>query len=262
VAFADLSAGEPTAWLWDFGDGATSSERHPTHTYAQGGAYDVRLVASNAQGSDVRTEVAAVRVQPPLASTTFAPVADARVSSASPTRNFGADQTVRARLGATSEVQSYLRFTVDGLGGGRILGAVLRLYVTEPSVEGGTLSAAPGGWDEATLTWQNAPGVGTTVLDSAGTAFPDTWVELDVSALVTAPGTYEFGLASASSNSVSYSSREGSNPPRLVVFTASAVPVLGAPATALLTALLAALGVRSLSGRARRARGFGARAGG
>jgi PKD repeat protein len=245
VAFADLSAGEPTGWLWDFGDGASSTERHPIHTYAEGAEYDVSLVATNAQGSDA--EVAAVEVLPALPSAAFAPLADARVSSGSPTQNFGNSQTFRARLAPASTEQSYLRFAVGGLADRRVIRAVLRLYVTDPSVEGGTLSVAPGGWDESTLNWNNAPGVGTTVLGSKGTAFPDTWVEFDVSALVKGEGTFHFGLSSASSNSVIYSSREGAHPPQLVVFTAPAVPALGPGALALLVAFLAAAGARSLA---------------
>jgi PKD repeat protein len=245
VAFADLSAGEPTGWLWDFGDGASSTERHPIHTYAEGAEYDVSLVATNPQGSDA--EVAAVEVLPALPSAAFAPLADARVSSGSPTQNFGNSQTFRARLAAASTEQSYLRFAVGGLADRRVIRAVLRLYVTDPSVEGGTLSVAPSGWDESTLNWNNAPGVGTTVLGSKGTAFPDTWVEFDVSALVKGEGTFHFGLSSASSNSVIYSSREGAHPPQLVVFTAPAVPALGPGALALLVAFLAAAGARSLA---------------
>jgi len=36
-----------TAYLWDFGDGNTSEEDNPTHTYAVAGAYIVTLSASN-----------------------------------------------------------------------------------------------------------------------------------------------------------------------------------------------------------------------
>lgn len=262
VAFADLSTGQPSGWVWNFGDGATSAERHPIHVYQEGGAYDVTLVANGAQGLGSVTEVAAVEVLPPLPGATFTPVADTRVSSESPTETFGTQTTLRARSDEAGTVQSYLRFAVGGLDGQRILGAVLRLYVTDPSVEGGTLSVAPGGWDEATLSWANAPGVGTTILDSVGTAFPGTWVEFDASAVVTAAGSYDFGLSSSASNAVIYSSREGAEPPRLVVFTAPVVPALGPAGTAFLGALLVAVAARSLSGRARRGRSFGARAGG
>jgi hypothetical protein len=40
-----------TEWYWDFGDGATSTQRHPVHSYAQSGAYIVCLTASNMTGS-------------------------------------------------------------------------------------------------------------------------------------------------------------------------------------------------------------------
>ena len=33
VAFQDESIGEITSWKWDFGDGHTSSEQHPVHTF-------------------------------------------------------------------------------------------------------------------------------------------------------------------------------------------------------------------------------------
>src|SRR5262245_10872122 len=250
VAFADLSAGQPTGWLWDFGDGATSEARHPIHTYQAPGTYDVSLAASNGQGSHAHTGVAVVQVLPPMPSATFSAVADARVNSASPNQNFGGTSTFRARLTSTAADQSYLRFQVGALSG-PIVRAVVRFYVTDPSVEGGALSVAPGGWDAATLTWANAPGVGALVVDSKATVFPDTWVEFDVTAAVNGPGTYDFGLSSSSSNSAIYSSREGSHPPELVVSMATDVPSLGPTGAALLAAALLGFGAEALSGRDR-----------
>jgi PKD repeat protein len=52
VQFRDLSAGNPTSWNWEFGDGTGSSEQNPSHTYPYEGAYDVRLTVSNGFGSD------------------------------------------------------------------------------------------------------------------------------------------------------------------------------------------------------------------
>jgi PKD repeat protein len=51
VVFTDRSRGTPTAWLWDFGDGSTSTEQNPVHTYGSAGTFTVRLTASNSGGS-------------------------------------------------------------------------------------------------------------------------------------------------------------------------------------------------------------------
>ena len=51
VGFTDLSVGIPDAWEWNFGDGNTSTEQNPSHTYASNGDYTVCLIASNQGGS-------------------------------------------------------------------------------------------------------------------------------------------------------------------------------------------------------------------
>ncbi|NIQ99251.1 MAG: PKD domain-containing protein [Gemmatimonadales bacterium] len=58
VAFADESSGFPTSWLWEFGDGASSPLRNPTHVCAQVGSYTVVLTASNAEGTDMKAKAA------------------------------------------------------------------------------------------------------------------------------------------------------------------------------------------------------------
>ncbi len=47
VDFTDLSQEGPQAWLWDFGDGHTSTEQHPQHLYATAGTFTVSLTVSN-----------------------------------------------------------------------------------------------------------------------------------------------------------------------------------------------------------------------
>jgi PGF-pre-PGF domain-containing protein len=46
VQFTDLSQ-NATAWNWDFGDGSTSTEQNPNHTYLSAGTYLVNLIVSN-----------------------------------------------------------------------------------------------------------------------------------------------------------------------------------------------------------------------
>ena len=52
VLFTDNSLGSPTSWLWDFGDGTTSTSRNPNHTYASTGSYDVILKVTSGSSSD------------------------------------------------------------------------------------------------------------------------------------------------------------------------------------------------------------------
>ena len=52
ISFTDLSLNMPNTWLWDFGDGTTSTQQNPTHTYQNQGVYTVSLTVSNALGSD------------------------------------------------------------------------------------------------------------------------------------------------------------------------------------------------------------------
>ncbi|WP_026318011.1 S8 family serine peptidase [Algicola sagamiensis] len=54
VQFTDLSTDRDnniTTWLWDFGDGNTSDQANPSHTYAEDGTYDVSLTVTDADGS-------------------------------------------------------------------------------------------------------------------------------------------------------------------------------------------------------------------
>jgi beta propeller repeat protein len=46
VAFIDTSEGKPTSWVWDFGDGNTSTEQNPTHIYSAVGNYIINLTVS------------------------------------------------------------------------------------------------------------------------------------------------------------------------------------------------------------------------
>ena len=53
VDFTDNSSdsdGTITDWLWDFGDGNTSTNQHPSHTYAANGTYNVSLTVTDDMG--------------------------------------------------------------------------------------------------------------------------------------------------------------------------------------------------------------------
>jgi gliding motility-associated-like protein len=51
VQFAELSPDtDITQWLWNFGDGGTSTQQNPSHTYTQSGDYPVTLTLTNSHG--------------------------------------------------------------------------------------------------------------------------------------------------------------------------------------------------------------------
>jgi PKD repeat protein len=66
ITFTDTSANTPTAWLWAFGDGNTSTLQNPSHTYVTAGTYEVTLTATNAYGEDTETKTALLTVYDPV----------------------------------------------------------------------------------------------------------------------------------------------------------------------------------------------------
>lgn len=54
VTFTDVSTSNPTSWLWNFGDGLTSTStlKNPSHTYNTTGTFTVSLTATNGSGSN------------------------------------------------------------------------------------------------------------------------------------------------------------------------------------------------------------------
>lgn len=49
----DTSAHNPTSWLWLFGDGSSSTEQNPSHTYASAGNYTIQLFVFNSGGGSM-----------------------------------------------------------------------------------------------------------------------------------------------------------------------------------------------------------------
>ncbi|MGC9553807.1 MAG: PKD domain-containing protein, partial [Thermoplasmatota archaeon] len=77
LAFTDQSVDQDgfiVSWLWEFGDGKTSSKRNPTHTYAVKGTYQVNLTVTDDDGeADTKRISLTVRNTPPVAEFTYLP---------------------------------------------------------------------------------------------------------------------------------------------------------------------------------------------
>lgn len=52
VSFTDQSTSMPQSWLWNFGDGNTSTQQNPVHQYTAPGTYTVSLTVTNNMGQD------------------------------------------------------------------------------------------------------------------------------------------------------------------------------------------------------------------
>ena len=60
VSFTSVSTGTPTQWLWDFGDGTTSTEQNPVHIYPTLGNYMVTLTVWDGNCENVLSEMVSV----------------------------------------------------------------------------------------------------------------------------------------------------------------------------------------------------------
>jgi hypothetical protein len=144
---------------------------------------------------------------------TVVAAADAMVSKAEPTRNFGTSTVLRLKYESSN---AYVKFNVTGITGA-VTSAKLRLYVTDPSSAATSVHRTSSTWTETGITWNNAPVIGGTALSSRSASTSGTWLEFGLGSAVTANGTYSFGLKKGKADAVSYSSREATNKPKLVV---------------------------------------------
>ncbi len=71
VQFTNTSS-NATTYLWDFGDGNSSTTENPTHTYTTDGTYTVTLTASNSCGASTTTQTVTITT-PPTAGFTAGP---------------------------------------------------------------------------------------------------------------------------------------------------------------------------------------------
>jgi gliding motility-associated-like protein len=62
VEFNDLSLGSPTSWLWDFGNGNTSTLKDPIAIYNTPGVYDVVLTVSDVLTNDTKNSSSFIEV--------------------------------------------------------------------------------------------------------------------------------------------------------------------------------------------------------
>jgi chitodextrinase len=128
----------------------------------------------------------------------------------------GYPAAVKLRIDGTPVIRSYLRFDLAGLPA-TIVKATLKVRLTSSCAQL-TVSSVSASWTEAGLTPANAPALGAT-LAQATQSTSGTWLLLDVTAGVTGNGPVAFALGSDATVASSLSSREGLDPPVLLIDT-------------------------------------------
>ena len=179
--------------------------------------YNYTVDAFDAAGNHSSPSAPASVTTPAMPSSlTFNVGADTYVNSGSPTSNYGSATAWRAD--GSPDLHAYLRFTVQGLGGSPVQHAYLHMFANTSSSAGiNVLTVADNTWGENTVTYNNAPALGS-LLGASGSYPAGTWVTIDVTAFVTGEGTYSFGITTLGSTSLSFAAKEsGANAAYLVV---------------------------------------------
>uniref|UniRef100_UPI002AA8F7DD chitobiase/beta-hexosaminidase C-terminal domain-containing protein n=1 Tax=uncultured Methanobacterium sp. TaxID=176306 RepID=UPI002AA8F7DD len=103
--FNGTTTGTPKSWKWDFGDGTTSTEQNPKHTYSKSGVYTVVLTVTLDNGSLIQiTKILSIEKVDSTAPT---------VNSSLPSGTYNTPQTVV--LNATDDSGNVtIYYTTDG----------------------------------------------------------------------------------------------------------------------------------------------------
>jgi hypothetical protein len=139
---------------------------------------------------------------------TFTPDADTYVRSDTPTTNYGLKPSMKVDDSPTKN--ALVRFTVSGVGLSSIASAVLRVYCTDGSADGGYVSrVADTTWDESTVTWSDAPAADGSPIGGLGPVTAGAWAQVDVTSLIGGDGAYSLEIAKGTSDAAFYSTKEG-----------------------------------------------------
>jgi hypothetical protein len=177
---------------------------------------------SGSTGSDTGASAPTPTPAPSTGPTTtkFTPTDDTQANSASPDTKYGSATTMR--VDGSPQVVTYLKFSVSNVSGKTVKSAKLRVYVKDGGGAPLTLQQVGSkSWTEGGLNWSNRPSVGGTIWGKkTSSSASGTWVEFDLTKVVTANGTYSMALWSTSGDGYSFNTSEASsNKPQLVVVT-------------------------------------------
>ncbi|NNF55066.1 MAG: DNRLRE domain-containing protein [Acidimicrobiales bacterium] len=211
------TGGQPVTGAVSYAASSRTATFTPSSPLVLGQTYDANLAVTvtdtsgNPLANPVSWSFSVISSLP--TEVTLTPEADTYVNGSRVTTNFGSLSTIESD-GASQVEQPLLRFDVSGVAS--VESAVLRIFVSNSTSNGPEVYLADNNWDENTVTWATRPAqLSGPHVDSG--VIGSGWYELDVTAAITTPGVYTLNLVSVSSDGLRFSSREGTDPPQLVV---------------------------------------------
>ncbi len=229
VSFTATATGgtQPYSFSWNFGDGGSATGNPVNHVFSAEGSFNVTLTVTDSGSSMVKTSQI-VKVTNQI-SYVFTPTDDAYVQQDTPATNYGASTQITVDNSPVRNIM--LKFNVQVIG--TITGASLRLFQVDMSDRGGDFHTTPSNWTETTVNWNNAPAANPTVFFSLGSVSSNTWYNVDMTQVVTGSGIFSLRVTSPSTDGSHFSSKEGAQPPQLIVSTANvnAPPTLSVPSS-------------------------------
>ena len=254
IAFSAEGSHDPEGgaltYFWNFGDGAVSAEKNPTHTYAAVGAAlsvsnrTVTLTVTDGGGiaSLPVTRALAIRNVGTVQAHSLTPEADATADVDKPNTNTGGSSILASYEGSGNgnvRRRPYIRFDLASVDTASLVSA--KLVLAFKADVGNTFAdmyghsivarATSNNWGEMTLTWNNAPAIGDLVGQNDRSAMPGgsllQGLEIPIStdyikAAKAADGKVSFTVEiepAIASSYLFYSSREGDSAPRLILRT-------------------------------------------
>ena len=201
IAIATVAAA-PQSYL-DTGLGPGSS-----HSYTVE-AFDA---AGNRSAPSAPVVATTLPVDPQVSTVTV--VADAYVSAANPTQNYGL--TTALRTDGSPILRSYLRFDLSAIAG-TVTRATLRFLPNANHSQGLEVHQSTAtSWSETGITFENAPSYDASILATSGALVSGVWTSMDATVAATG-STVTVVLTTTSPTQASLASRQTSNPPVLVV---------------------------------------------
>lgn len=162
------------------------------------------------------------------------PSDDATIVEKHSNHNYGSETSLQVD-NDSGVYDSVIRFDVSHIDTRSVQSATLRLFCVDGSDSGGIFGKTMANWDESFVTWNNAPMAYGASIHSLGPVQTGMWYEVDVTDIfsVNSLDAVSIRITSNAWNRAGYSSKEGPQPPQLVIqmedegYNIEAVPASG-----------------------------------